>query len=228
LLLKSRFQVFDIRLMGYRRKRERVSPGRISRIIPRGAVNRQELFSPLIVGFELFVCYGPGGRHSFFVLERGKIFFSEAGERGAIHFRVSTYEIVNSRRERFAARVVPGLIRLVAFMIENGFRTPVLWLLRKKVSALNQQDLHPGILESVGQHTAAHACSDDDQIVVWGAHEGSLVLVLVVVLVLVLEVLQSGGVDAARNPFTSHVGPMVILNAANIFEDEDDDEYEDD
>jgi len=63
---------------------------------------------------------------------------------------------------------------------------------------------------------------------VWGAHEGSLVLVLVVVLVLVLEVLQSGGVDAARNPFTSHVGPMVILNAANIFEDEDDDEYEDD
>src|SRR5215469_11077177 len=166
LTLKSRFQIFDIRLMRYRRKRERVSPRRIGGIVSSGAMNRQELFSPLIIWLELFIGDRPGGRHSFFVLERGKIFFSEAGERSAIHFRITTHKIMNSRRERFAGRIVPGFLRLVAFMIENGFRAPVLWLLRKKVTALNQQDLHPGILESVGQHAAAHAGSDDDEIVV--------------------------------------------------------------
>src|ERR1700742_2301022 len=167
LTLKSGFQVFDIRLMRYWRKRERLSPRRISGIVASGAMNRQELFSPLIIGLELFIGDRPGGRYSFFVIERGKISFSKARERCAINFRVSTYKVMDPRRERFAGCIVPGLVRLVAFMIENGFRTPVLWLLRKEVAALNQQDLHPGILESVGQHAAAHASADDDEIVVW-------------------------------------------------------------
>src|ERR1700757_2852743 len=151
--------------MRYRWKRERVSPRRISRIVASGAMNRQEVFSPLVIGLELFIGHGPGGRYSFFVFERGKIFLSKARKRSAINFCVSTHKIMNSRRERFAGRIVPGLWRLIAFTIENGFRAPVLWLLRKKVAALEQQDLHPGILEGVGQHSAAHAGSDDHEVV---------------------------------------------------------------
>ena len=162
MTLKSRFQVFDIRLMGYRRKRERVAPGRIGRIVSRGAMNRQELFSPFTVGLELFVRDGPGGRRSFFVLERGKIFFSKAGECSAINFRVPTYEVVNSRRERFAGCIVPSLIRFIPLVIEYRFRAPVFWFLWQEVSAFDQLDLHPAIFESVGEHAAAHAGSDDD------------------------------------------------------------------
>src|ERR1700748_219288 len=109
LPLKSRFQVFDIRLVRYWRKGERVSPRRVSGIVASGAMNGQKLFSPLIVGLELFIGGRPGGRYSFFVLERGKIFFSKAGERSAINFRVSSHKIINSRRQRVPGRLVRGL-----------------------------------------------------------------------------------------------------------------------
>ena len=95
MTLKSRFQVFYIRLVWYRWKRERVLPGRVGGIVSGGAMNRQELFSPLIVGLELFVRDGPSRRDSFFVREPGKIFFSKAGKRRAIHLRVAAYEIMN-------------------------------------------------------------------------------------------------------------------------------------
>jgi hypothetical protein len=72
------------------------------------------------------------------VLDLAKILFAQSRQRRAVDLGVPPDEIVNPRREPAAARVTPLLLGLVTVLAEDSCRTPVLWLARQKLSALEE------------------------------------------------------------------------------------------
>src|SRR6266699_3959193 len=68
--------------------------------------------------------------------------------------------------ERLACRIQPDLAGLVALLIEDCHGTPVLRLLWKVVSALQQQDTHATVAQCVGKCATTHACPYDKDVVI--------------------------------------------------------------
>jgi len=73
---------------------------------------------------------------------------------------------MHARQKGPAVGVLPWLSVLVALVVEEGFRAPVLRLLGQVVAALKQEDARAAVLERVGERAPARAGPDDDQILV--------------------------------------------------------------
>jgi hypothetical protein len=117
-----------------------------------------------VVGLQVVVADGPGWRCPAFMLERAEILPAQAGQRGAVDFGVAAHEVMDARLEGLAVGAVPGLVRLVALLVEDDLRLPVLRLLRQIVPALDEEDAQPAVAQRIGQRAAARARADDDEV----------------------------------------------------------------
>jgi hypothetical protein len=70
------------------------------------------------------------------------------------------------RAELAALLVEPALFRLIAQVLPDRFRIPVLRFLRDEVSPLENQNARGGIRERVRHGAAARAAADDDDVIV--------------------------------------------------------------
>src|SRR5208337_5176603 len=80
---------------------------------------------------------------------------------------------MDTRMERLAVLVVPGLLRLVFVGDEHRLAVPVVALARQEVAALQQQDAGTARRQRMGERSPAGPGADDDDVVAVLGH-GSL------------------------------------------------------
>ena len=100
-----------------------------------------------------------------------KILAPQAVEHAAPELRVAADVVVRVRPELVPALVEPALAGLIAQMLPDRLRTPVLVFLRDEVAALENQDARGAVRQRVGHGPAARAAADDDDVVAFGPHQ---------------------------------------------------------
>ena len=143
---------------------------RLGRVLSARAVHLVELLRERVVRLQLVVGDRPGRRDAVVVLQLAEVLLAEPVERGAVHLRRPSDEVVHTGLEGLAAGVVPRVRRDVAVVDEHRFRDPVLELARKPVSALEKEDALSGRREVSGECPTARTRPDDDDVVGLG-HE---------------------------------------------------------
>ena len=134
-------ELCDTRLVRDGRPGIRGACRRISRVDPVLPVHLIELFGLGVVGLDLFVADGPGGRHAVVMAQLAEILFPEAIERGAEHLGGAADKIVDLGLERLPVRCQPGLGGHVAVDAEDLFDAPVPGFARQPVAALEDENL---------------------------------------------------------------------------------------
>ena len=131
----------DSWLVRHLRKGVRAAAWRFTGIIAGFPVHEEKLLGQIVIGFQVFVTYGPGGRGTALVLERLEVFAAEAWQRGAVNFSIATDVVMHARLEAAAVPCVnPGLGGLVAILAKDSRDLPVLSFLRQEITPFNQQD----------------------------------------------------------------------------------------
>src|SRR3954453_16691119 len=130
------------------------------------AVDEVEPLGLRVVGLEVGVGDGPGGRHAAVVLHLLEVALAEAQQRPAVDLGVAADEVLGVRAERHAVLVVPALAGDVSLAPEDLLGVPVLELTREVAAALEQQDPPARRGEAVRERATARAGADDDHVVV--------------------------------------------------------------
>ena len=102
------------------------------------------------------------------MLQLAEVLLAEPVQRRAVELRRAADEVVDTRLEGLAARVVPRVRRDVAVVHEHVLVRPVLGLARQPVAALEQEDALARRGEVASQRSAARAGPDDDHVI--GVH----------------------------------------------------------
>jgi hypothetical protein len=159
-------ELLDPRLVADRRIGVRPGGGRLGRILPALAVDEVEALRLVVVGREVLVRERPRGRDAGVVANLAEVPFAEPEEDGAVHLRLATDVVVLAGMERLPVLVVPGLVRLVLVLDEDGVRVPVVRLAGQVVAALEEEDALPRRRQSVRERSPSRAGADDDDVVV--------------------------------------------------------------
>jgi len=140
LLFQSSFEIFDISLVGHRRKGKGRRARRF-RGITGFAVDREHPFCTAIIRFELLVADGPGRRNAFFMFDFSDVLFSQPRKSGAIDLRIAADEVMNTGRKRLAVLVEPLLFWFVSGLGKDRLGTPVLRFGRKIIPSFQEKNL---------------------------------------------------------------------------------------
>src|SRR5689334_22773019 len=98
------------------------------------------------------------------VLDLTKIFFAKPKQRRAIHFGVAADPIMDTGMESLTLLTIPGFVRLILAVDENGSRVPVLSFARQKITAFEQQDAFAARRQTMCKRCTTCPGSDDDKI----------------------------------------------------------------
>ena len=174
-LLEVVGELLDARLVRHRRERvgrARVALGRVLAVRP---VHLVQVLGLRVVGLQLVVGDGPGGREPVVMLQLAEVLRPQPVERRPVELGGAADEVVDLRLERRSVGVVPGVRRDVAIVDEHVLGKPVRRLPREPVPSFEHQNPLPRRRQMAGQRTAAGAAPHDDDVVVV-AHRASLVL----------------------------------------------------
>src|SRR6516162_3173482 len=154
----------------------RIGPAcrRVGRIRPMLAVDVIELLRLAVIGLEIGIADRPGGRDPPVVPDLAEILLAQAEQRGAVEFGVAADVIMDAGMESPAVLAVPGLLRLVFRLDEDGGRVPVVSLAWQEIAALEQQDALASRREPMGERTAAGTGADNDHVITLACHRHSI------------------------------------------------------
>src|ERR1041385_3779528 len=167
-------KLLDARLVGDCRVWIGAGGVRIGGVFAAVAMDLVEGFSLLVIGFEIVVGDGPGGRDAAVVNELAEIFAAEAEEGRAVEFGVAADIVVGVGVEFFAIFVAPDFFGVVFGFDVDGVGGPIFRLARDVVAAFDEEDALAGGSKAIGEGAAAGAGADDDYVVVGGGGHGFL------------------------------------------------------
>jgi hypothetical protein len=101
------------------------------------AVHSVDLVEPLGLGvprLELVIGQRPGGRDAVGVLELAEVLGPQPVQRGAVELGGAADKVVHLRLERLPVGVVPGVLRHVLPVHEDGAGIPVVHLAGQEVT----------------------------------------------------------------------------------------------
>jgi hypothetical protein len=102
------------------------------------------------------------------VLHLAEVLPAQTEQRRAVDLGVAADVVVDAGMEGLAVLVVPGYLRLVLVLDEDGPGAPVVLLAWEVAAPLEQEDFLAGRHELVGKRPPAGAGADDDDVVVGG------------------------------------------------------------
>jgi hypothetical protein len=123
-------ELLDPRLVRHSGMRVRRTGRRLRRVLASRSVNLVDLLGLRVVRLEVVVRDRPGRRDAVVVAKLAEVLCAQPVEGGTVELRGPADVVVDLRLERFAVRVVPGVVRDVAVLHEHGLREPVLRLAR--------------------------------------------------------------------------------------------------
>ena len=163
-------QLLDPWLVGDRGPRILPRPVALGGVL---AVRPVHLVEPLglgVPGLELVVAQRPGRRDPVHVLNLAEVRGPQPVQRGAVHLGGPADVVVHLRLERFAVRVVPGVVGDVFPVHEHGLRVPVVHFAGQEIAAFQEQDLLSRGGQGVREGAPAGAGPDDDHVIAFGHH----------------------------------------------------------
>src|SRR5689334_3373261 len=95
-----------------------------------------------------------------------EILLAKPEQRCSVEFRIAADVVIRVRAQRFAVRVLPRFLRVVLGFQHDGLRAPVVFLTRKIVAALDNEDLLAGRSQPICESAAARSAAYDDYVVV--------------------------------------------------------------
>ena len=162
-------ELLDPRLV--RHRREGVRPaGRIPWVLSADAVHLVEILGLRVVGLEVVVADRPRGRDPAVVLQLAEVRLPQPVQRRSVELRRSAHEVVDLGLEGFPLLVVPGVLRDVSVVDEDGGGVPILGLSGQPVPAFEDQHSLSRGRQAVGERASAGPGSHDDDVVLVG-HE---------------------------------------------------------
>src|SRR5207245_2637111 len=124
-----------------------------------------QMFRLGVIGLHLVVTDRPRRRHAAMVLQFAKIFLAQTEQGGPVKLGISAHVVVGVWMQVFTVLVMPLLVRVVLGVDVDGFRTPVVFLARHVVAALQYQDAFAGRRQMIGQRSSAGSCANDDYVI---------------------------------------------------------------
>src|SRR5438045_5802405 len=94
-----------------------------------------------------------------------KITFTKTEQGSAIHFRISTYIVMNKSLEWLIILVIPFFIRPITTFCYHFMRIPIFPLFRNKAAAFKNKNFFSCRSQLVSHSTATAAGANDDDIV---------------------------------------------------------------
>jgi hypothetical protein len=158
--------LLNARLVAHGWKRIGCAGRWIGGVVAALAVDVVELFRLRVVRFELLVPDRPVGRRAVGSAMSSKILLAQPKHRGAEHLGRAADEVMDTRLERLAVRVVPRVLRHVTVLHEDFGRIPILLLARQIVAAFEDENALAGRSKLEGERAATGSAADDDEIVV--------------------------------------------------------------
>ena len=128
-------------------------------------------FGAIVVRRQRLVVDGPRGRNAVAMLDGLEVLAAQPVEHAAPELRVAADVVVRVGPELAAAFVEPALLRLIAQVLPDRLRIPVLRFLGNEIAPLEHEDARPGLGKRVRHRPAARAAPDDDDVVALG-HAG--------------------------------------------------------
>jgi hypothetical protein len=89
-----------------------------------------------VVGLQIFVRYGPGGRNPVMVPDFSKVFFAQTKKGGSVELGVSAYIVVGMRMKRLSVFVIPQLFGVVFCVHVDSLTVPIVFLTSNIVAPL--------------------------------------------------------------------------------------------
>ena len=114
---------------------------RLGRILAPLPVHFVELFRLLVVGLEVPVFERPGGGDAAVVLDLFEVPLPQAEERRPVEFGIAADKVVGSRDEFLPLPIDPRFAAVVAPLLKNSRRVPVLFFPREKAPSLDDPNL---------------------------------------------------------------------------------------
>ena len=134
------------------------------------AVDMEQLLGLEVVLVEGIVADRPTRRRPLGMVQHLEILASQPDQRRAVDLGIAADVIVQAGMEGLAALVVPGLVRLVLAVDEDGLGIPIVRLAFEKVAALQHEDAFARGGEAARQRSPAGAAADHDHIIMVGRH----------------------------------------------------------
>src|SRR5215831_19557440 len=173
LSLQGIMEFLDARLVRDRRTGIRAACRRVSRVDPMLAMYLVELLGFAIVRFEILIGQRPSRGSPAVMFDLAEILPAQAKQRRAVHLGIAAHPIVDPGMERSAILAVPGLLRLILRIDEDGGGIPIFSFPRQKVTTFQEQDLLAAGGEPVREGASPRARADDDDVVMLAGHGGS-------------------------------------------------------
>jgi hypothetical protein len=139
--------------------------GGIDTVLPTHLV---KALGAIVVRRERVVVDRPGWRDAVAVLHRLEVLAPQPIQHAAPELGVSSNVVVGVGTEFAAALVEPLLLRLIAEILPDGGRIPVLVLLGHEITTLEDQDPSAAPRQRIRHRAAAGAAPDDDHVEVFG------------------------------------------------------------
>src|SRR5215813_8405409 len=170
LPLQGVMEFLDARLVRDRRAGIRPACRRVSRVDPMLAMYLVELLSFAIVRLKILVGERPSRGRPAMMFDLAEILLAQTKQRGAVHLGIAAHPIVDPRMERAAIPVVPGLLRLIPCIGEDGGGIPIFSFTWQKVTAFEEQNSLAARRKPMGEGTSSCTRADDDDVITLAGH----------------------------------------------------------
>src|SRR6516162_9182353 len=157
-------ELLDARLVADWRMRIGATCWWLGRIFSTPAMHVIQALSLQVIGFEVVVGNRPSWRDAAEVANLAKILATQAKQRRAIEFRVSTYVVVRVGMQRFTAFIAPLFLGLVFRFNIHGLRVPIPLFATHVAAAFDNQDFLAAWSQGIGQSATPGARADDDYV----------------------------------------------------------------
>jgi hypothetical protein len=127
-----------------------------------------ETFGLQVVGFEIVVRNGPGGRDSAEVADFTEVFPSQTKQSRAVKLCVSADVVIGVWVKGLAVLVAPFFLGLVFPFDVDGARVPVVPFATHVVAAFDEENILSARSECVRECSSSRPCADDDDVIVLG------------------------------------------------------------
>src|SRR5665213_173505 len=158
-------QFLNARLMRDRRVGKGSACRWFGGILTTHAVHMEQMLRLAVIGFEDGILQRPRRRNAVLVPDLVEVALPHAKECSAVDLRIAANVVMQAWMEAFAILAVPGLVRLIGAINEDGLRIPVCGRAWEIVTALEKQNALAARCEAMRHGRAAGPAADNNHIV---------------------------------------------------------------